>query len=43
MSAADNILYLRADMYCTGTNAALLKRIIQQVANVTNIHGGILK
>ena len=26
MSAADNILYLRADMYRAGTNAALIKK-----------------
>lgn len=43
MSAEENILYLRADMYRAGTNAALLKRIIQQVANATNILGGALK
>ena len=43
MSADDNTLYLRADLYKAGTNTALLKRVIEQVANVTNIIGGDLK
>lgn len=43
MSAEDNIMYLRADLYKSGTNGALLKRVITQVANVTNIIGGDLK
>jgi hypothetical protein len=43
MSTEDNNLYLRADLYKAGTNTALLKRVIQQVANVTDIIGGDLK
>ncbi len=43
MSADDNTLYLRADFYKTATTTAILKRIIEQVANVTNIIGGELK
>ena len=43
MGADDNTVYLRADVYRTATNTALLKRIIEQVANVTNIIGGDLK
>ena len=39
----DNTVYLRADLYKSATNAALLKRVIAQVANVTNIIGGDLK
>ncbi len=42
MSADDNIVSLRADLYKSATNAVLLKRIIEQVANVTNIIGGDL-
>jgi hypothetical protein len=41
--SADGTVYLRADVYKSGTNTALLKRIIKQVANVTNIIGGELK
>ena len=43
MSADDNTMYLRADLYKTATTAALLTRIIKQVANVTNIIAGELK
>lgn len=43
ISATDNIVYLRADLYKSGTNTALLTRIIKQVANATNIIGGDLK
>ena len=43
MSAGDNTVYLRADIYKTSTTTALLKRIIEQVANVTDIIGGDLK
>ena len=43
MSADDNTLYVRADLYKSGTNTALLKRVIEQVANVTDIIGGDLK
>jgi len=42
-SAKDNTVYLRADLYKPATNAALLMRVIAQVANVTNIIGGELK
>ncbi len=43
MSVDDNTVYLRADVYKTATTTSLLKRIIEQVANVTNIIGGDLK
>ncbi|MGZ5283767.1 MAG: hypothetical protein ACXWEY_15940, partial [Bacteroidia bacterium] len=43
MSASDGTVYLRADVYKAGTNTILLKRIIEQVANVTNIVAGDLK
>jgi hypothetical protein len=43
ISAEDNTAYLRADLYKSGTNTTLLKRVIVQVANVTNIIGGDLK
>ena len=43
MSADDNTVYLRADLYKTVTSAVLLTRIIKQVANVTNIVAGDLK
>jgi hypothetical protein len=43
VSAEDNMVYLRADLYKAGTNTALIKRVIAQVANVTNIIGGDLK
>jgi hypothetical protein len=43
LSADDNMVYLRADLFKAGTNTALIKRIIQQVANVANIIGGDLK
>ena len=43
INAADNIAYLRADVYTSATNTALLKRVIEQVANVTNIIGGVFK
>lgn len=43
MSAEDNTVYLRADVYKTGINTVMLKRVIEQVANVTNIIGGDLK
>jgi len=42
-SAADNTMYHKADVYKVGTNTVLLKRVIEQVANVTNIIGGDLK
>jgi hypothetical protein len=43
LSEEDNTVYLRADIYRAGTTTTLLKRIIEQVANVTNIIGGELK
>ncbi len=43
MSAEDGTVYLRADLYKTGVNTALLTRVIKQVANVANIIGGDLK
>jgi hypothetical protein len=43
MSEADNTVYLRADLYKAGTSTVLLKRVLAQVANVTNIIGGDLK
>jgi len=43
MSAEDGTVYLRADLYKTGVNTALLTRVIKQVANVANIIGGELK
>ena len=43
LSKEDNNVYLRADLYKAGTNTALLKRVIQQVANITDIIGGNLK
>ena len=43
MGAADGIFYLRADLYKSGVNTALLTRVIKQVANVANIIGGDLK
>lgn len=43
ISAGDGTVYLRADVYKAATNTVLLKRVIKQVANVTNIIGGDLK
>jgi hypothetical protein len=43
ISAEDNTINLRADLYKAGTNNILLKRVIEQVANVTNIIGGDFK
>ena len=43
MSADDGAVYLRADIYRVALTAALFKRVITQVANVTNIIGGELK
>ena len=43
MSADDNMVYVRADVYKAGITTALLARIIKQVANVSNIIGGDLK
>jgi hypothetical protein len=43
MSGDDNSFFVRADLYKAGTTTALLKRIVTQVANVTNIMAGELK
>lgn len=43
MSADDNTVYVRADVYKAGITTALLARIIKQVANVSNIIGSDLK
>jgi len=43
LSKGDGSVYLRADVYKAGTNTVLLKRIIGQVANTTNIIAGDLK
>jgi hypothetical protein len=43
MSGDDNSVFVRADLYKAGTTTALLKRIVTQVANVTNIMAGELK
>lgn len=43
MSADDNMVYVRADVYRAGITTTLLARIIKQVANVSNIIGGDLK
>jgi len=42
ISDEDNTVAVRADLYKTGTNTALLKRVIAQVATVTDIIGGDL-
>jgi hypothetical protein len=42
MSSDDFSVYVRADIYRTGTTTAQLTRIIKQVANVTNILAGDL-
>lgn len=38
-----NMVYVRADVFRTGITSAVMKRIIRQVANVTNIIGNDLK
>ncbi|MDB5276201.1 MAG: hypothetical protein JWR61_1156 [Ferruginibacter sp.] len=43
ISGEDNSVNLRADLYKAGTSNVLLKRVIEQVANVTNIIGGDFK
>ena len=43
MSADDNSVFVRADIYKSGISTALLQRIVKQVANVTNIIAGDLK
>lgn len=40
MSADDDTVYLRADVYRSSTTTSILKRIVEQVANVANIIGG---
>jgi len=42
ISNEDGTVAVRADLYKTGTNTALLKRVIAQVAKVTDIIGGDL-
>ncbi len=42
MSDEDNTVAVRADLYKTGINTAMLKRVIAQVATVTDIIGGDL-
>jgi len=42
ISDADNTVAVRADLYKVGTNTALLKRVIAQVATVTDLIGGDL-
>ncbi len=42
ISDEDNTVALRADLYKSGTNTALLKRVIAQIATVTDIIGGDL-
>lgn len=41
--AENGTFYLRADVFKTSATSIILKRIISQVANVTNIIGGDLK
>ena len=43
VNSEDNSAYLRVDLYKPSTNAALLKKVIAQAANVTDILGGDLK
>jgi hypothetical protein len=44
ISSEDSMaVYARADLYKAGTNSSLLKRVIAQVATVTDIIGGELK
>jgi len=41
--AEDGTFFLRADVYKATVNSVFIKRIISQVANVTNIIGGEIK
>lgn len=43
LDSGDSTVYIRADVFKAGTTAALMARIIRQVANVTNIIAGDLK
>lgn len=43
MSGENNEIFLRADVYKMGITTSMLKRIIVQVANVTNIIAGEIK
>lgn len=43
LDSESNTVYVRADVFRSGLTAALLTRIIKQVANVTNILAGDLK
>lgn len=43
LNVHDNMIYLRADVYISAINGPLMKRILQQVGNATNIIAGDLK
>ena len=43
MSAGDDMVYVRADVYKAGMTTAVLDKVIKQVANVSNIIAGELK
>src|SRR5688572_16955532 len=43
LETSDNTVFVRADVFKTGTTTALLTRVIRQVANVANIVAGDLK
>ncbi len=43
LNVHDNMMYLRADVYISVMNGPLMKRILQQVGNATNIIAGDLK
>lgn len=43
LNVHDNMIYLRADTFISAVNAPLMKRILQQVGNATNIIAGDLK
>ena len=43
LESSDNTVYVRADIFKSGTTTALLTRVIKQVANVANIIAGDLK
>jgi len=43
LESSDNTVYVRADIFKSGTTTALMTRVIKQVANVANIIAGDLK
>lgn len=43
IESGDNTVFVRADIFKAVTTATLMKRVIKQVANVTNIIAGDLK